>query len=499
MLYGTPLKTILPYDPHNYPLSPTGAPLRPRLLTLPLNLGQNDVASPLPPPPPQTPINSLPAELLIEIFVSCSVIGALAPLALRAVSPRWRDIVDCSPLIWRHISFDDEQRSISAQRHQAEMWAKFSRPLQFDVEVNANNLDNMLPLLSPLLPYIDRWRSFTLTGQREEEVDTTELILNSTTFNHLNISICDWDTEYLEEEDVKATFVPTYPVWPFCYMMNVWMYKLPSPQSLAPLRFTCISITEGSFGAVFSQPRPVLEFLQACPELESFYFSGWPHDEDLSTEKLPVVSLPRLHTLHLKSTCSARAYLSSLNTPHLRNLYLAHLNVDFKLQGEYNEPGDSDDEAGDYSQSPWSDQATGMGLRKLIHRCKPPIKVLEMDFSDMRTKDFRYIFDRLPDLEEFRIVASDMSDTVIRLFKPNIRDDGSVEIRAPRLRQLKLYNCQRLTGDAIVGALVSRVAFTDKNTQGNTLAEVAIVGCEGFAGVHEVSLERTLRKRLRFD
>lgn len=499
MLYGTPLRTFLLYDPNDHTFSPTSAPLRPRLLTLPPELDQNDAASPLSSPPSSRPINLLPAELLIEIFAYCSSIEALAPLTLRSVSPRWRDIVDTSPLVWRHISLDDEYRSLSVQRRQSEMWAELSYPLRFDVEVNANNLDNILPLLSPLLPFIDRWRSFTLTGQREEEVDTTELLLNSVTFNHLNISICEWDAEYLEEEEVKSTFVPTYPVWPFCYMMNVWMYKLPSPQTLAPLRFTCISITEGSFGTILAQPRSVLEFLQACPALESFYFSGWPHDEDTSNENLPVVCLPRLHTLHLKSTCSARAYLSSLDTPHLQNLYLAHLNVDFKLQGEYNEPGDSEDEAGDYSQSPWSDQATGMGLRKLIQRCRPPIKVLEMDFSDMRTKDFRYVFDRLPDLEEFRIVASDMSDTVIRLLKPNTREDGSVELRVPRLRQLKLYNCQRLTGSAIVSALASRVAYTDKNTRDCTLAEVAIVGCEGFTGTHEVLLERTLRNRLRFD
>lgn len=498
MLAGASLKNILPFTPNDHVLSPTNAPLRPHLDAFPFppELDQNDITSLS--SSSSTPINFLPAELLIEIFIFCSVIEAQAPITLRSVSPQWREMVDACPLVWRHISFDDELHSLPVQRRQAEMWAKLSYPLPFDVEVNANNLDNMLPLLSPLLPYIDRWRSLTLMGQREEEVDMKELLLNSTTFNHLNISICDWETEYLEEDEVRTTFVPTYPVWPFCYTMNVWLFKLPSLQTLVPMRFTCLSIAESTLGPSLAQPRSVLDFLQACPELESLYFSGWPHDEDLSTEILPTVTLPRLHTLHLKSTCSARAYLSSLDTPQLRNIYLAHLNVDFKLQGEYNEPGDSDDEAGDYSQSPWSDQATGMGLRKLISRCKPPIKVLEMDFSDMRTKDFRYVFDRVPDLEEFRIVASDMSNTVIRLLKPNFREDGSVELRIPRLRELKLYNCQRLTGKGIISALSSRVAYTDKIDGGVTLTEVAIVGCEGFTATHEVTLGRTLRNRLRF-
>jgi hypothetical protein len=492
MLHSTPLKAVLPFEHIEFIPASANAPHTPRIAT---SLDQNDATALLPPSP--APINSLPVELLTEIFTQCSYIDPLSPLSVRAVSLGWKVLVDNSPLIWRHISLDDESRSIALQNNQAEQWAYLSSPLQFDVEVNATNMDNLLPLISPLLPFVGRWRSFTLTGQREEEVDMSELDINSKTLQHLNISICDWDTEYLEEDEVKSTFVPSYP--PFAFMMNVWVTKLPSHTVMAPLRFTTVSITEGSFGAISAHPRSVLEFLQACPDLQCFYFSGWPHDEDMSSEKLPVVTLPNLHTLQFKSTCSARAYLSCLNTPVLQNLHLAHLNVDFTLQGDYHDPGDSEDEAGDYSQSPSSDQATGMGLRKLIHRCSPPLKVLEMDFSDMRTKDFRYIFDRLTDLEEFRIVASDMSDKVVRLLKPNFLEDGSVQLRLPRLRNFRLYNCQRLSGNAIVSALVPRLAYTDGNSQTPTLEEVAIVGCDGFTGANEVQLERILRSRLRYD
>lgn len=491
MLHSTPLKAILPYEHVDLSLA-FSAPLQPRRVT---DVDPNDAARSHPTSP--TPIDALPAELLIETFAVSSIVDPLSPLAIRAVSRRWREIVDTSPQIWRHISLDDESRPIPLQNYHAEQWAYLSSPLPFDVEVNLTNLDNMLPLISPLLPFIDRWRSFTLTGQREEEVDMSEMDLIPTTFQHLNISICDWDTEYLEEDEVKNTFVSSYP--PFAYMMNAWVGKLPSYEMTAPLRFTTVHITEGSFGAISAHPRTVLDFLRACPDLQCFYFSGWPHDEDLSSERLPIVNLPNLHTLQFKSTCNARAYLSSLHTPLLQNLHLAHLNVDFKLQGEYSEPGDSEDEAGDYSQSPSSDQATGMGLRKLIHRSHPPLKVLEMDFSDMRTKDFRYIFDRLVDLEEFRIVASDMSDKVIGLLKPNVLEDGTVHLRLPHLRIFRLYNCQRLSGNAIVSALSSRLVYTDSETDGDTLSEVAIVGCDGFTSRHEVQLQRVLRSRLRYD
>ena len=50
----------------------------------------------------------------------------------------------------------------------------------------------------------------------------------------------------------------------------------------------------------------------------------------------------------------------SLNTPRLRNLYFAYLNIDFMLlQADHREAGNSDNDARDYSQSPWSDHATG--------------------------------------------------------------------------------------------------------------------------------------------
>jgi len=71
-------------------------------------------------PTSSVPIGLLPEELLIEIFVVSSIIDSLSPLAIRAVSCRWREIVDTSPQIWRHISLDDENRSIAFQSYQAE-------------------------------------------------------------------------------------------------------------------------------------------------------------------------------------------------------------------------------------------------------------------------------------------------------------------------------------------------------------------------------------------
>jgi len=436
------------------------------------------------------PIEGLPPELLIEIFACCALIDPLVPLTLRKVSRWWKAITNSSPKVWQFIYLDNKTMSIQCLRTQAEVWLERSVPLPIDVEVNVESPDMILPILSPLLPAIERWRSFRMTGKREEHATKANLPITRESLDSLHISVHD-DNGGLSKE----TFMLE---WLNHCSMNVWLLDLPCSHLLAPLRFTNITITEDPVSDIHMQPRIILDFLTACPELETFFFSGWQHNDDHPETILPVVSLPNLHTLQLKNTCLTRTILSSIYTPHLMDLCLAHLNVEFPFPGDYHEEGDSDDEAHDFSQSPWSDHATGMGLRKLLSRCHPPIKCLEMDFSDMRTKDFKHIWDRLPLLESFSIVASDMSDKVVNLLKPFTLPgmDGTVHVRLPRLRHLALYNCQRLSGDAIVEALAARVRHTDAQPL-QSLVEVAVITCEGFTHQHGQMLTRELGNRLR--
>jgi len=326
------------------------------------------------------------------------------------------------------------------------------------------------------------------------------LKLTPDSLTHLHIFLHDYETDELEAEDglPKITFAPTCPDQSYTFAMNIWLSNIPSASLLPRLRFTHISISEGDQMNLHTQPKDILDFLRACPDLESFYLSGWPYIESI-VGPLPEVHLPSLVELHLRSTCSIRPILSSLITPRLEYVYLSHLNVDFELLGEYHEEGDSEDEAHDYSQSPSSDRATGMGLRRLITRCNPPIKLLDMDFCDMRTKDFEYVFDRLPLLEDFRIVASDMSDKVINFLRPiSPTAGGTFRVRLPCLRYLKLINCRRLTGEAIVKALVERVAWTEAVCPEN-VTEVTILGCQGFTTWHKHILSVTLGRRLNMN
>lgn len=436
----------------------------------------------------------LPLELLIEIVTTTAWEEPLAPLRLRRVCRWWRDIVDASPSVWQRLSFGDD---VAISRAKAVLWMRRSRPLPIDIDLHITDSDMLLVHLSPLFPCIDRWRRLTLHGAWELQLGEVSIAptLLQTMLVHLR-------------DDIDLLSFTQCTSRPGTFSIDLRMSRLPDTHLLTPLRFTHLNIREVDFMPSQTHPLHILSFLTMFPALQSFSFTGCPYVLRHSTAAFPLVNLPDLHTLHLQSTCFVRAILSHLDTPQLRVLYLSHLNVHFRFHqlgvgATFPELGDSDDEANDFSQSPWSDLATGMGLRSLITRCNPPIKVLEMNFSDMRTKDFMFVFNRLQTLQEFLIVASDMSDAVINLLKPYRPQlhqggrGGEWMLRLPRLRRFELFNCERLTGPAIVDAFSERVTFTDQNMS-DTLCEVSVVRCDGFEPDDGHSLSMVLGRRFRF-
>ncbi|KAJ7095920.1 hypothetical protein B0H15DRAFT_78423 [Mycena belliarum] len=442
-------------------------------------------------------LECVPPEILIKIFALCTTRSyPLAPLHLACVSSLWRRIVQSSPRIWQNIFLDD-QSSIASSHAQAALWTRQSSPLTFDIHLHVSQSSSLvLPLLSPFLPVLDRWRHFTMTGKREEFIDLSGS--SSNCIDPLVIAIQDPDQVQVQAvPDERLTFTSAMPPW---LTMNVWTAELPKAPSLVPLRFTSIVMSEHSL-VVHTQPRSVLEFLSACPQLEAFFFTGWQHDDEIISAPLPVVRLPALQTLHIRSTCGTRSLLSFIDAPRLTELYLAQLNVDFHFaNSSFYEEGDSDDEANDFSRSPSSDRATGMGLRRLIQRSNPPLRILDMDWSDMRTKDFKFVFSRLGALEQFYIVASDMSDKVVELLRPFApSQNGPVRVRLPRLKMLEISNCNELSGAVLVDVLGERVKFTDglQAWEGNTLTEVMVAECDGFEGQHAQLLRKDLGNRLK--
>ncbi|KAI0317504.1 hypothetical protein OF83DRAFT_1243679 [Amylostereum chailletii] len=494
----------------------------------------------------------LPTELLIEIFTFCAHTSALTPVLLAQVSRRWRDIAHTSPRIYQSVVLDDRLTSLLYSNHVAHIFLHRSQSLPFDVHVHIQSRDALLPILSPFLSHLPRWRSCHVSGAKNESIFLPDLwnrtrdgpdhprlepkveqlditLLDESDFDLADDPLLD---PLVEGEDTLAdvqSFRQVATFRPFVTSltanllnMEVFLSKLPSPIPCTPLRFVTMVITESAL-SVSLHPADLLHFLNLCPELEYLSFTGLMAEPDIRREDLdrppPVVRLLHLRSLVLHSIICTRIVLSHLYVPALRELYLEHLNVDWKFppEPEYNfeyelEDGDSDDEFPDFSQSPYSDHATGMALRSLIRRCDPPLRVLEMDYADMRTKDFRWLFERMDELEEFRIVASDMADRVVRLLAPvanaddgsgsgsgngngNGNGNGARRVLLPHMRNLELIDCHRLSGEAIVDAVKKRVLLTDDRSP--RLEDVAIIGCANFSAEHGDELEELLGERLR--
>jgi hypothetical protein len=444
-----------------------------------------------------TPIYRLPPELLIEIFTLCTCNQGLAVLWLGTVCRDWRDLIYGSPRVWQLISLDDARASITTSHTQANMWMANSSPLPFDVKVNLSSVNLLLPLLSPILPYMNRWRRFTVMGARENSLHIQELRESGYPLDTLILHI-----QHSVHQD--ASYDPTFLINFFSLAMNIRVTSLPRPPSITQLRFTSITIHE--IEVDISHER-LLNFLCACPDLRYLNFEQAPFRETPIKEQLPVASLPHLTSLYLRSAYSARAILSHIDTPKLQSLFLRQLNVEFRMGGfDGDDDGDdSDGEPEDFSQSPDSDRATGLGLRVLITRCNPPLAILDMDYSDMRRRDFRWCFNRLTTLQEFRIVASDMSDTVIRYFLPlpstlpRLGETGwRLKVRLPQLKKLVLQNCQQLSGDAIADSIQSRVLLIQAGlVEAVPFSEVAVIECNDFLHRHAQQLSMVLGSRFR--
>jgi len=265
-----------------------------------------------------------------------------------------------SPRVWQVIVVSTMSRSISSIRTQAELWIVRSHPLPFDVQIHLADCEAFLPVLSYFLLHISRWRGCQVTFEGHALQTYFPGPCQSSVhiaLHHLDMQFrrpIDEDEDEDEDADVSSFFSYTTNTVGLI-SMKIAVSKLPSAQLLTPLRFTSLNISESSFRHAMRSP-PLLHFLRQCPNLECFSLHGVCYEEGILKTPPSVVVLPRLHTLTLDLLCIQRSVLSPLHLPALRELHLRQLNMDFSLDGYHaEEPGDSDDEAHDFSQSPSSD------------------------------------------------------------------------------------------------------------------------------------------------
>ena len=333
--------------------------------------------------PDISPIHRLPPELLINILVHCSdePSDQLTPVVFGRVCRYWKDVSCLSPRIWQHI-YLFESNGTAISHDQALYWMARSAPLPFDVRIEASTTDMVLPLLSPVMSNMQRLRRCVISGRHQEEFDFEKYAFDRTRpclVDELDLlikGVSALDALGLNHDPVSdsaddrmhsSIFRVHCPAdGPPELALQLSVYALPLQSVMKPVPVKSLSITEASLEVQTDVGR-MLNFLRCTPLLETLHFTGYPQEgEPIQPGQLFPVTLSRLRTLRLRSTVSVRAILEHVDAPALEELYLEHTNVDFELRTEPYvaqrsppDEGESDDEAHDFSQSPWSDHCTG--------------------------------------------------------------------------------------------------------------------------------------------
>lgn len=441
-----------------------------------------------------TRINDLPVELLICIFEDCLEEDPDSLENVCLVNRRWNEIILTTPTLWQHLKLSDQPFEPHYLRAKARRWLSRSKHLPLDVEFDVHYRDSVLPLVSYVLPDASRWRHTTFglsstiiqfVGKRRVSESVGMCIVlhpKDNLMSDIGETAAENGSDRGERQQLafngKGRSIESITVTGVC--------SLPDPNILEP--FTSITrLYINNIGEFKDIPmHQVVHFLHAFPNLQEMELGNLHVQNAEYRENCPHIQpalLPRLLSLKLVATPSTRCLLSHIITPKLSTISLIHINSslvwDFPLPGD---PGDSEDEARDFSRSPWTDHATGMGLRSLLSKSYVPIEHLNMDYADLRTKDFKWAFSTLRDLRFLRVVASDMSDNAARALHVS-----KCHQPLPKLTDLRLCKCHKLSGDAIVAMVESRMKGAEEGLV-ESLQRIELIECSGFTPLHHFRL-----------
>lgn len=432
-----------------------------------------------------SPIRILPPELLAQIFEHYASVGATcSPVLLSHVSSFWRRTAITTPSLWHSISFSIPTATpqITAARVRAWLNRSGLYPLHISLLLTEwiDDDDFYTPLLNYLRTHIPHWSRLSLTAA--SITIARHAFLFFTSFPHYDmlsrldiragssfpfdpddeIQIMPLDEAEDERGGITAVFAAlTNTYAPRFTELNLAASALPYASwhsknrlEFPHLRRLRIFERGGQSGEITA--LSVLHLLAKCPILEEFIFRGSDSFFEPQGVFSNVLDLSRLRVLHLAQTCHQRAILAHLFTPALEVLRLSWLNrTEVLIDESYiPDPTEASEEPTEWSQSSYTDILTGAGIRSLISRSTPPIRILDMDFADARSpKDFIWMFERLPTLESFRIVGSDMSNKVLDALAFTTKRG---EWLCPRLTSLDFLRCDVITGRGVVTLAKSR-------------------------------------------
>ena len=399
----------------------------------------------------------LPEELLIKIFGHCVEDGwTPAPLVVSHVCSAWRRAA-LSPKVWSHVYVRCDDANVLDR---TQFWLKMAAGADLRVtfavswRITQREINRLMLVLAARRA---QWRSLRIdadTTQHAEfvlaqcqgvfpelrevsiktsastpdggDVDgTSDLVRLAETFNAER-------APRLATVSYASAIVPAVPIFP----AHIRHLDLRIQDSLNQRPLSAASI----IGAL----EPLTELRTLTLSMPFIYI----HPYIPETDSFRCVSLPNLTSLTVYGPTDLNELLPHFHTPILRRLHLRSL-----------------EDLG-YRQQP-----VGPSLMRFLDLSTPPIELLELHDIDLAPETFAACFAALPNLCEFRLHESSISDATVQLL------NGPRGL-CPRLRKLDLRWCGMLHGRALVDLVRSRLVVDDlAGPVADPIEEVGVINC----------------------
>ncbi|KAI0921950.1 hypothetical protein AcW1_004208 [Taiwanofungus camphoratus] len=406
----------------------------------------------------------IPEELLAKIFEHCVEGGwTRAPLAVSHVCSAWRNAARAS-LVWSRIYVNPDTLNVLARTR---FWLSMACQAPLDITIVTSWRTSPLQLnalMELLLQYVSQWKRLSL---ETTALWQTNLIIShaarisAPSLQEVNITTEIHFDEHLDggESDVAGftgAFKPQNA--PKLTTVHYTCNVLPLSPIFPPhIRHLTLNTTESLFARPLSAAS-IITLLEGLPDLRTLTISmPLAYEQQFVPDLDPAhtVTLPALECLTVYGPTDLNEFLPHFYVPALRRLHLRSL-----------------EDVG-YRQVP-----IGPSLIRFVTNSGPPLELLELHDIDLSPQAFAACFTALPELREFRLHESSISDATVQL----LRGPNGL---CPRLTRLDLRWCGHLSGAALVELVRSRNVVDTRNAStaalGVTIAdpieEVAVINC----------------------
>jgi len=416
----------------------------------------------------------LPSEILAAVFEQCVRNGwTRTPLVVSHVCSSWRQAAS-TPTVWSHIYVNLESRD-PCQR--TRFWLNNAQDTLLTIEIEIGNeaTSNLDEIMKVLTMEIRRWKILIIKSVLLSPVNQILGTCNKPAqeLRMVDISVAQEFTMGNIDESQITNLQSSFPHAPLLRSMRISRNVLPR-RNIVPFSITDLTLKLPCHppSTTSQSISSVIDLLGGLPKLVSFSIEvpyGHYQNFELGSSNNQLAELPILTSLTITGWNNIFGILSRLITPSLMHLYLRS-SLEFAQAEE-----------------------TSTWVCLFLERSSPPLSLLEMRDMGLDPQFYSRIFTLLPNLEELRLHDSD-------LVGPILNQMNGPQGLCPQLKRIDMRWCGRLSGDALVELVQSRLRGKIDSSElpsiSSPILEITLINCSFVKEEHILELTQMTICRL---